>query len=54
MVVMEITAAGSVRVTEVPAAPEWWAATPQSFSSQQPLFLHAYFIEHDNLVLSVI
>lgn len=47
---MEMSAAGSV----LTAAPEWRAATPQSFSSQQSLFLHAYFIEHDNLVLSVI
>lgn len=31
VVMMEITGAGSVRVTEVPAAPEWRAATPQSF-----------------------
>lgn len=54
MVMMEITGADSARVTEVPAAPEWRTSTPQSFSFQQSPFLHAHFIEHDNLVLSVI
>ena len=54
MVTMKITGIGSVRVTEVPAAPEWQASTPQSLSSQQSLFVHAHFIERDNLVLSVI
>lgn len=48
---MELAGAGSVRVTEVP---EWRADAPQSFSFRQSPFLHAHFIEHDNLVLSVI
>lgn len=34
----EITGAGGVRVTEVPAAPEWQAGAPQSFSFQQSPF----------------